>query len=114
MIIYWFGYHEETPALPDNNIGITVLADFPAKEDLVFMQLAHEEYSAETPTTKEDSSSGSQPIVAECPTKELKKLSWNWKCREIVNVYFLTIERNVLVKTMYIESLNFKWDVAKC
>eukprot|EP00099_Drosophila_melanogaster_P021558 NP_648806.1 uncharacterized protein Dmel_CG12713 [Drosophila melanogaster] len=75
MIIYWFGYHEETPALPDNNIGITVLADFPAKEDLVFMQLAHEEYSAETPTTKEDSSSGSQPIVAECPTKELKKLS---------------------------------------
>ncbi|XP_064548537.1 CDAN1-interacting nuclease 1 [Drosophila montana] len=39
IIIYWFGYHEETPQLPDNNIGITVLADFPAREDLVFMQL---------------------------------------------------------------------------
>ncbi|KAH8242467.1 hypothetical protein KR032_006988, partial [Drosophila birchii] len=39
LIIYWFGYHEETPHLPDNNIGITVLADFPAKEDLVFMQI---------------------------------------------------------------------------
>ncbi|KAH8411098.1 hypothetical protein KR222_002544, partial [Zaprionus bogoriensis] len=39
LIIYWFGYHEETPQLPDNNIGITVLTDFPAREDLVFMQL---------------------------------------------------------------------------
>lgn len=25
--------------MPENNIGITVLTDFPAKEDLVFMQL---------------------------------------------------------------------------
>ncbi|EDV98033.1 CDAN1-interacting nuclease 1 [Drosophila grimshawi] len=39
IIIYWFGYHEETAQLPDNNIGITVLTDFPAREDLVFMQL---------------------------------------------------------------------------
>ncbi|XP_022227703.2 CDAN1-interacting nuclease 1 [Drosophila obscura] len=39
IIIYWFGYQEETPTLPDNNIGITVLTDFPAKEDLVFMLL---------------------------------------------------------------------------
>ncbi|XP_017098344.1 CDAN1-interacting nuclease 1 [Drosophila bipectinata] len=43
IIIYWFGYHEDTPQLPENNIGITVLADFPAKEDLVFMQLSSEE-----------------------------------------------------------------------
>ncbi|KAH8335751.1 hypothetical protein KR067_009544, partial [Drosophila pandora] len=39
IIIYWFGYHEETPLMPENKIGITVLPDFPAKEDLVFMQL---------------------------------------------------------------------------
>ncbi|KAH8406181.1 hypothetical protein KR215_006390 [Drosophila sulfurigaster] len=39
IIIYWFGYHEDTPNLADNNIGITVLTDFPAREDLVFMQL---------------------------------------------------------------------------
>ncbi|EDW94939.1 uncharacterized protein Dyak_GE22282 [Drosophila yakuba] len=79
IIIYWFGYHEETPSLPDNNIGITVLADFPAKEDLVFMKLAQEEFPAETLATKEDSSTGNQllgePFVAECPTKELKKVS---------------------------------------
>ncbi|KAM8708585.1 hypothetical protein ACLKA7_015541 [Drosophila subpalustris] len=39
IVIYWFGYHEETPQLPDNNIGITVLTDFPAREDLIFMEL---------------------------------------------------------------------------
>ncbi|KAH8300376.1 hypothetical protein KR018_000527, partial [Drosophila ironensis] len=43
MIIYWFGYLEETPLLPDNKIGITVLVDFPAKEDLVLMDLGQEE-----------------------------------------------------------------------
>ncbi|XP_068141701.1 CDAN1-interacting nuclease 1 [Drosophila tropicalis] len=39
IVIYWFGYHVETPNLPDNDIGITVLADFPDNEDLVFMKL---------------------------------------------------------------------------
>ncbi|XP_017955239.1 uncharacterized protein C15orf41 homolog [Drosophila navojoa] len=37
IIIYWFGYHEETPLLPDNNIGITILADFPDREHLDLM-----------------------------------------------------------------------------
>ncbi|ALC44147.1 CG12713 [Drosophila busckii] len=41
IIIYWFGYQEETSQLPDNNIGITVLTDFPAREDLVFMELTN-------------------------------------------------------------------------
>nr|XP_016940271.2 CDAN1-interacting nuclease 1 [Drosophila suzukii] len=79
IIIYWFGYHEETPLLSDNNIGITVLADFPAKEDLVFMQLAQGEFATATPAITADSCSTSQhlgqTIEALSPGKELKKPS---------------------------------------
>jgi len=79
IIIYWFGYHEETPLLSDNNIGITVLADFPAKEDLVFMQLAQGEFATETLAITTDSRSTSQhlgqTIEAISPCKELKKPS---------------------------------------
>ncbi|XP_017010884.2 CDAN1-interacting nuclease 1 [Drosophila takahashii] len=76
IIIYWFGYHEETPSLPDNSIGITVLADFPAKDDLVFMQLAQGDYSTETSERKEETSQLlGESREAECLAKELKKPS---------------------------------------
>ncbi|XP_017138375.1 protein C15orf41 homolog [Drosophila miranda] len=72
IIIYWFGYQEETPTLPDNNIGITVLMDFPAKEDLVFMQLAECQSTAKksiapSPTTADPhslSAAGDQSTTA--------------------------------------------------
>ncbi|XP_030387118.1 uncharacterized protein C15orf41 homolog [Scaptodrosophila lebanonensis] len=54
IIIYWFGYHEETPKLTENNIGITVLADFPATDDLVLLHLT------EPATSKYDQSVGSK------------------------------------------------------
>ncbi|XP_017112625.1 CDAN1-interacting nuclease 1 [Drosophila elegans] len=76
IIIYWFGYHEETPTLPDNNIGITVLADFPAKEDLVFMQLAQGEIHTKT---LEETSSATLSLgksrEKESPAKKIKKHS---------------------------------------
>ncbi|XP_050742263.1 CDAN1-interacting nuclease 1 isoform X2 [Drosophila biarmipes] len=79
IIIYWFGYHEETPLLPDNNIGITVLPDFPAKEDLVFMQLAQGEFAIETPAITADPCSTSQNLEHSkevlCPDKELNNPS---------------------------------------
>ncbi|KAH8378734.1 hypothetical protein KR009_000991, partial [Drosophila setifemur] len=78
IIIYWFGYHEETPQLPDNNIGITVLADFPAKEDLVLMDLAKGETSAEDQANKEEPTrppgEGADSEAA-CPSKEARKPS---------------------------------------
>ncbi|XP_065360521.1 CDAN1-interacting nuclease 1 [Calliphora vicina] len=40
IIIYWFGYHESTPKLPDNSIGIIVLDDFPLKSDIKFLDLS--------------------------------------------------------------------------
>lgn len=40
IIIYWFGYHESTPKLPDNSIGIIVLDDFPLKSDIQFLDLS--------------------------------------------------------------------------
>ncbi|XP_075164787.1 CDAN1-interacting nuclease 1 [Haematobia irritans] len=39
IVIYWFGYHEETTTLPDNNIGIKVLDDFPAIDDIKLLDL---------------------------------------------------------------------------
>uniref|UniRef100_A0A0A1WNP0 CDAN1-interacting nuclease 1 n=1 Tax=Zeugodacus cucurbitae TaxID=28588 RepID=A0A0A1WNP0_ZEUCU len=39
IVIYWFGYHEDTPRLPDNNVGIIVLDDFPSTENMVFLNL---------------------------------------------------------------------------
>ncbi|KAM7356296.1 CDAN1-interacting nuclease 1 [Cochliomyia hominivorax] len=39
IIIYWFGYHESTPSLSDNSIGIIVLDDFPAKSDIDLLNL---------------------------------------------------------------------------
>lgn len=39
IIIYWFGYLETTPNLPDNSIGIIVLDDFPAKSDIKLLNL---------------------------------------------------------------------------
>ncbi|XP_016975285.1 CDAN1-interacting nuclease 1 [Drosophila rhopaloa] len=61
IIIYWFGYHEETPMMPDNNIGITVLADFPAKEDMVFMQLAE----GVSPTKTAEKTSSTSKLLGE-------------------------------------------------
>ncbi|XP_020803230.1 uncharacterized protein C15orf41 homolog [Drosophila serrata] len=70
LIIYWFGYHEETPHLPDNNIGITVLADFPAKDDLVFMQISH----GEGPLAEAAAITG-EYIETDTSDNELKKSS---------------------------------------
>ncbi|XP_053953902.1 CDAN1-interacting nuclease 1 [Anastrepha ludens] len=39
IVIYWFGYHEDTPRIPDNNVGIIVLDDFPSSGDMVFLDL---------------------------------------------------------------------------
>ncbi|XP_011198203.2 CDAN1-interacting nuclease 1 [Bactrocera dorsalis] len=39
IVIYWFGYHEDTPRLPDNNIGIIVLDDFPSSDHMVFLNI---------------------------------------------------------------------------
>ncbi|KAH8246203.1 hypothetical protein KR038_004813, partial [Drosophila bunnanda] len=68
LIIYWFGYHEETPHLPDNNIGITVLADFPATDDLVFMQNTQ----GESPLAEAGATTG-EYIEVGTPDNELKK-----------------------------------------
>ncbi|XP_067613803.1 CDAN1-interacting nuclease 1 [Eurosta solidaginis] len=43
IVIYWFGYHEETPHIADNNVGITVLAEFPSTEDMIFLNLADDD-----------------------------------------------------------------------
>ncbi|TMW49597.1 hypothetical protein DOY81_005340 [Sarcophaga bullata] len=40
IIVYWFGYHESTPLLSDNSIGVTVLDDFPAKADIELLDLS--------------------------------------------------------------------------
>ncbi|XP_013113077.1 CDAN1-interacting nuclease 1 [Stomoxys calcitrans] len=39
IVIYWFGYQEETATLPDNSMGIIVLDDFPAKADIQLLDL---------------------------------------------------------------------------
>lgn len=39
-MIYWFGYHEDTATLTQNALGITVLDDFPAKEDIQLLDLS--------------------------------------------------------------------------
>lgn len=39
IIIYWFGYHESTPKLPENSIGIIVLDDFPAQSDVILLEI---------------------------------------------------------------------------
>lgn len=40
IVVYWFGYHETTPLLSDNSIGVTVLDDFPAKADIELLDLS--------------------------------------------------------------------------
>ncbi|BFF99465.1 protein C15orf41 homolog [Drosophila madeirensis] len=67
IIIYWFGYQEETPSLPDNDIGITVLTDFPAKEDLVLMQPTEGQTTAPSPAAVEAAPAQSTTIAKAAP-----------------------------------------------
>ncbi|XP_073843546.1 CDAN1-interacting nuclease 1 [Musca autumnalis] len=53
IVIYWFGYHEDIATLTDNGIGITVLDDFPAKEDIQLLDLSEACESYDTTTTEE-------------------------------------------------------------
>lgn len=39
IIIYWFGYHVDTPKLPENKVGIIVLDNFPEKQHMQFLDL---------------------------------------------------------------------------
>lgn len=58
IVIYWFGYHEETATLTDNSIGIIVLDDFPAKDDIQLLDLsdACESYESTPKTATADAS----------------------------------------------------------
>ncbi|XP_005178421.2 CDAN1-interacting nuclease 1 [Musca domestica] len=50
IVIYWFGYHEDTATLTQNALGITVLDDFPAKEDIQLLDLSEACESYDTST----------------------------------------------------------------
>ncbi|XP_017481403.1 PREDICTED: uncharacterized protein C15orf41 homolog [Rhagoletis zephyria] len=59
IVIYWLGYHEDTPLITDNNVGIIVLDDFPAHEHMVFLNLSNED----TPYRETTRSSTLEPSI---------------------------------------------------